>query len=215
MAEVKKKPLELSDLNMDFVWNDSNNVMPGVGQMVAKVWAQKKISVKLEDVVDSVEKMYSVIKYFNSIDEYTTLLFGGVDIKEVKVLKEFADFIVPSAVRFDPTDLRSKNLAVQDGVMGAPLKYIEYVNLCDQFRSFFKKDASSDVINLVDKKKSVTLNSIIDQASNIVDGVYRVNYGTSVFYPIRLTDITVLYEDRHFNANESDLVSDYLSNFRF
>lgn len=197
-----------------YVYEGSDNVLPDPKQLSLRIENQKKISVSSKDIEEVVEKMYSVIRYFNSLDEYTILLFGGVDIKEVKVLKEFSDFIVPAAVRFDPTDLRSKNLAVKENFNSCPVTYLEYVNLCDKFRSFFKKDASTDMVSLADLKRSVTLTSVIDKASSNIEGVFKVNYGTNIYYPLRLNSVEVLYEERHFNANESDLMSDYLANFR-
>lgn len=215
MKAEEKSKLNIGSLSQSYVYEESNNVMPGIAQMCKKVLVQKKINVSEEDLIQTVSDMYSAIRYFNSFDEYTSLIFGGTDIKEVKVLNEFKDFIVPAAVRFDPTDLRSKNLAIKESVNSAPMSYLEYVNLCDKFRSYFKKDASTDMASLADLKKSVTLTSVIDKASNQIDGGFKVNYGTQVYYPLRLEDITVLYEERHFNASESDLMSDYLSNFRF
>lgn len=201
--------------NMELVCSTSINVLPGLERMVDKVDAQKKVKVDVKEIRSTLSNLYDVIKYFNSIDEYTTLVFGGVDIHDVKILKEFSDFIVPAAVRFDPTDLRSKNLAKREGVVSAPFSYVDYVNLCDTFRGYFKKDASTDTVSLSDLKKSQNLTSVIDKASNQRNDSYVVNYGTQVYYPIRLDDISILYEDRHFNASESDLMSDYLSYFRF
>jgi hypothetical protein len=159
--------------------------------------------------------MYEFISYFNSLDEYDNSVFNNIPLQDVKVLNEFADFITPSAVRFDTADLRSKNLVITEIVKDAHYDYGEYINLCDIIRGLFKKDATSDVSSLADLKKSQSLTSVIDRASNMIDGTHLVNYGTQMYYPIRLKDISTLYENRHFNANESDLVSDYLAYFRF
>lgn len=215
MSKQDNKIKDISEISKEYVASDSTTVLPGLGQMCAKVKSQKKISVSDVEIIQTMEKFYDIFRYFNSLDEYSTFVFNNANINDVKLPKEFEDFIIPAAVRFDPTDLRSKNLVLKDKEMAAPMSYLEYVNLCDTFRGYFKKDASNDMVSLTDLKKSQTLSSIIDRASNVVNDEYSVNYGTQVYYPIRLQNITLLYEDRHFNATESDLMSDYLSNFRF
>lgn len=197
------------------VYDGSTNVLPSIDVMVSKVLVQKKVSCDAKSVENILLQQYNAIRYFNSIDEYTALIFGSIPIEEVKVLKEFADFIVPSAIRFDPTDLRAKNLALKDGLSEAPMTYIEYVNSCDALRGLFKKDAMSDNVSLKDLKAPVALSSMMHKVSNIIGKTRMVNYGEQIYYPIRIEDVSVLWEKRHFNATEENLMNDYLAKFRF
>lgn len=193
----------------------SVNVLPSLDTLVKKAMAQKKINIKEEDVKRLMCDLLKVVNYFNSIDEYTTMIFDGTLVADVKVMKEISDFIVPSAVKFDTTDLRAKDLALNEGIDKAPMSYGDYINLCDEIRGIFKKDATTDMVSLSELKKSVSLVSVIDRVSNQVGKEQKVNYGTQIYYPLRLDPITFLYEDRHFNALETDLLNDYMANFRF
>lgn len=200
--------------SMGYVEETMSAVFPSKIKLVEKVVSQKKIKVDVAEVNEVVDRLYQYFKYFNSLDEHVSIVLNNIDINRVQIPKEFADFIIPSAVRFDPANPRSKNLVVSEAAAADPGDYNDYVNLCDTFRGYFKKDANSDMVDLVDCKKAVNLQSVIAKASCDVDGAYRVNYGNEAFYPIRLKSIDSLYEDRHFNATESDLVADYLSNFQ-
>lgn len=216
---ASKQTEEQNIQNESVVDETAVNVLPAVDQMVSKISAQKKISVSQTNIKENVVKMWSYIKYFNSIDEHTQSLFNNAtDIELVKIPKEFKDFIVPAAVRFDPADLRSSNLALKDEVKPDHLNLLDFVNLCDEIRGYFKKDSNQDMISLAELKKPVNLTSIIDKASSTVKDspIYKVNYGNQIYFPIRLkTGLDYLYEDRHFNSTEDSLVKDYLAQFRF
>lgn len=186
-----------------------SNEIIGAIEMVAL--SQKKVT-KVDGLVSSIKTILEVIDYINAQDEFCCSIWGNHPLDEINIPNEFKDFIMPSAVRYDALNRRTKDLLVKPDLNTTILvcSYADYIQACDRFRGFFKRDGFSDMTPVGSLRKAVNLNDVITKAS-FGD---RVCAQGRPFIPVPLTDIG-LFEERYFNDEVADIVSDYITEMRF
>lgn len=177
----------------------------------ARAKAQKKVT-NVNNLVKDIEDILKFIDYINSLDELDLVIWDNRQLDDIPVLNEFKDFILPSAVRYDALNRRTKDLLERDNSENAnPISsYADYINICDRFRSVFKKDGYSDVSMIGSLRKSVNLTDVIARAS--IDS--RVAAQGRPFIPVPLVNVG-LFEDRYFNETASGIIKDYIADMRF
>lgn len=182
-----------------------------VAKMKDVATAQKKVT-KVDEIEKCIKVILGVIDYVNAQDEYFCSIWENHPLDEINVPNEFKDFVMPSAVRFDALNRRTKDLLVKPNKKEMVLSdsYADYVEACDRFRGFFKRDGFSDMVSLGSLRKAVNLNDVITRAS-INE---RVCAQGRPFIPVPLNDIG-LFEDRYFNEDVKDVISDYITEMRF
>lgn len=177
----------------------------------AKAWSQKKVS-KVNEKDDSLKIILNFIDYVNSLDEFACSLWENRLFENILVPNEFIPFFLPSAVRLDALNRRTKDLLVRPETVSLDAKtYDEYVKACDIFRSRFKKDGYSDMTALSNIRQAVNLHDVMAKAS--FNG--RVSSNDRPFIPVPLVDMSNLFEDRYFNDDESAIILDFIAEMRF
>lgn len=175
-----------------------------------KAWSQKKVT-KRDDKDDSLLTILRVIDAINSLKEFEVSLWSNRSLDEINIPSEFADMILPSAVRFEALNLRTKDVLVKPTFNMEDLpSYDEYIQACDKFRSRFKKDGFTEMTAVGSLRKAMNLNDVIAKAA--INN--RVNSQANPFIPIPLDNVN-LFEDRYFNDDYDQIIKDWIIKLRF
>lgn len=201
--------------------------------IVERVLVLKKITIRSgskqqserEIVENVVNQILDKIDEINSQNEFATMMWDK-PMSEVIIANEWKDFILPSAVRLDPTDLKTTNLLVRSEVErnGSISDYFDWINLQTKFRSFFKKDLSDGVTNLSTLRVNKSFFDIIpiisvgdDETESSEDNFVGPNTVRSIdepFIPVKLMpEVRVFFRDDYFNTNVNWILQDYFSKF--
>lgn len=208
--------------------------------------SNRKIS-NPQELKGDVDYIFDAIEYFNAFDEYSTCLddTARTEFDKVPILNEFKDFILPRSVRFEPSNLRTRDLLVRsevelndDGEVVSPIiiksnpkfRFVmkDYMKKIDDFRRHFKRDAKSDFIYLSELKKHVSFQDVLGMT--YVTVIYsegegknkketKYNYlksGVDSIIPIKLIDgIEIFFEDSYFDSDYDTCVYNYMHKLIF
>lgn len=190
----------------------SKNIM---AKFSARAFAQKKISVKKDDLNTIIGNLFNFIDYVNELGEFDKA-FTEIGNDELLILKEFSYFVKPMEVKWSSVEFRSKDLLSHSTKTANPYSsYLDYLNDCDLFRSFFKKDTNSDMVKFSDLHKVVNLSDVIDRASSTISSGQLCHDSSSPYVPIPIEMVSKLYKDTYFNTTVDDMVDRFLSTILF
>lgn len=178
--------------------------------LVDRAFAQKKIRLdKASDIKPVVDELFRYVEYFNSVDEYTTLIFDK-PISDIIIIKELSHFIIPASVRIDSADKGWKDLLLrcEKPAESEKLSLNRFYDLQMQFRGFFKRGMFEDNMSLAELKKHYNLVDMLPLAS--IGG--KVWYKGNPFMPIMLND-KVDFIDRglHYIVAEDEVIMDFIN----
>lgn len=186
-----------------------------IDKFSARAYAQKRITVKRDELNATVGNLFNFIDYVNGSGEFDRL-FREVENDVVEIPKEFSAFIMPFEVKWSSVEFRSKDLLIHATNSANPYSsYLDFLNDCDLFRSYFKKDVSSDMVKVIDVHKSVNLTDVIDRASSVIAGNNLCHDNSSAYVPIPIDLVSKLFKDTYFNSTVDDMVDRYLSTLNF
>lgn len=180
-----------------------------INKLTARANAQKKIRVSDDDVKEVLEGIFTYIQYFNSLDEYQTMVFNR-PMSEINIVKELSHFINPASVRIDSSDKGWRDLLLRDKELAGKTKLNlhEFYDYQMRFRGFFKRNFSDDLVNLSELRKHVNLVDVLSKVSTN----NKVWYNGNAYIPIKVSD-DVFRMDRniHFTVDADDVISDFIS----
>lgn len=197
-----------------------------VKQVVARIMATKKISGNEANLESNVKVIYNAICKFNSLSEFEYSICG-VPLSEIKICDEWKDFIIPSAVRLDPTDLRTQNmldlteLSKPTGKFDI-VKLAEFRNAQSIIRGYFKTDDKDKTTDLATLRRPLTLfevsstmsvkKQVYDEASEKMIEAQCVRSIDEPFIPVPLQEcVSKLYRSDFFNTTLDQQLTDYFS----
>lgn len=187
-------------------------------QMVERIKALSKVHIEESDVKDILAKIFNVIDYFNSLDEYSLRAFDR-ELKDVIIIDEFKDFITPASVKLDSSNIFCEELLERESVTDPGLTYGEYLDVLLTFRSWFKDDLSSKVTDLSALKKIVSWSEVASKVSfafkDSSDKKAKAEYfmrSTGVPYvPLEMNNIMArCYRASYYNSSVDEGLEDYL-----
>lgn len=191
---------------------------------VPKSEEKGKILEEVDVIRETITSILHMIDRVNASNEFTTRYFGR-DAKDFVIANEWKDFFLPSSVRLDPTDLKTKNLLntsvarVKDAEdVGL---YVDWTNLQLQFRSWYKSDLSSNVTTLDTVRQPKSLFDVLpictigdESDDNSEEALPSVRSLDEPFIPVRLkSEISVLFRSDYWNMNVRGVVVDYCNKF--
>lgn len=185
------------------------------------------------EVRNLIEAIFGYIVNFNSLDEDTTII-NNHPLSDWPVLNEFKDLILPNSVRWKSGDKSYNDVLVRvthkdfvDTKKGiykkidvSKLDYLDYLDKLSQFRSLFKKDASSDYVSLESLRVDKSVTDVIDYVV-IEDGTSkRCHYDTTPFIPVIKLKLdnsiySTLFKDWHYSADVDEVVDVFVSKLFF
>lgn len=189
----------------------------------------RKIS-KGDELPSLVDRIVGSINYFNSFDEFHYSLEDDAhtSFDKIPILNEFKDFVLPRSVRFEPGNLKTKDLLLRpilDDEEGRRSKdaakkvsgkfkfdFYSYMMDIHNFRRHFKKDANSDVAMLDVLKKHISFTEALEHIYvEDADGNKFVKSGIDAILPYRLKDDFLnLFEDGYFDSSYDTCVINYM-----
>lgn len=206
----------IEDLSIDNIQKTCGQMSNVIEQVYRSALAQKRVS-NSSGLSDVIIKLFDYFSYFNSLkpDDTVVTMQSIKTLDEIPVLNEFSGFISPTSVKMIAGNRRLPE--IQKPILPTHVKvedysYYEYIQLIDKFRSYFKKDATTDIVSLASLKKEV---SLMDVFSNICV-VGSVNYDSDPFYPIFLNEwMEVLVGDSFLQDDAEVMIRDYCAKLRF
>lgn len=186
-----------------------------VGKIASRVTAATRVPASgKEDPKNVAERIISTIfkgiDSINSVEEKAVMI-NGIRLDDIFIINEFKDFIKPSAVKFDPTDLNSVNLLIKESVTES-FDYDGFVNAQLQLRSWFRSDCKSNVTPVSELRKVVSLYDIFPFASFTVGSDILCRADDKPFVPIRLLDhLSHMYRKSFYNLSVEEMLEDYVS----
>lgn len=171
-----------------------------------------------------VTHIMNYISFFNSLEE-DVIFVDGRTIDQIQIPSEFKDFIIPNSVRLVAGDRRYPNIVLRDSDPTGTVifesendsitfkyNYLEWMNLITQFRGFFKKDLSSDMISL----SELRLNKSISDISDIVVVNNEVKYEGVDFIPLRIVEpYELIFSSNAQKTSVAEMLEYYVANWKF
>lgn len=175
-----------------------------------KVEAAKKW--RATGIRTNLERIFKYIAFFNSLDEDVVFVEGRT-INDIPIIAEFKDFIIPNSVRLVAGDRRYPDMLERDlKPEEFEFSYGEWMVLLTQFRGYFKKDLSSDMVMLSDLK----LNKSVTDITDVVPVNGKVKYEGVPFIPIWLKDLyTPMFNSTAANLTIDLLFEYYVADMKF
>lgn len=178
--------------------------------------SQKKVS-NASGLQETIVKLFDYFRLFNTLSQDDTVICMETvkSLDDIAIPNEFKDFITPTSVKLIAGNRRLPEM-LKPTVLVSNLvekySYYEYVQLVDRFRSYFKKDGSSDVCSLASLKKELSLMDVLSISS--VSGC--VNYDSDPYYPIFLKEFMEYVIGSSFLQDDADaMIKDYCAKLRF
>jgi hypothetical protein len=190
--------------------------------LLSKIRSEKKVRVLDPEVAPNnvVDDLMHDIVAINSLDPDATNI-NGYDLKDLYIINELKDLINPGAVRLDASNYGTINLIVKpETKKDYAFSLLKFEEAQTKFRSYFKKDTSSDRTCVADLVKSVSLMDVIDKCAmpTVIEDkvVYRIRYIQNIYLPLPLSmDLSSLCKSYYWNATVPELVDDYFAKLRF
>lgn len=157
------------------------------------------------------------IDYFNSLGEFETRVLDR-NLDEIIILNEFKDLIIPRSVRYNPSDLRTKDLLKRSGKPNgySKLNYSEFIFAQINFRRLFKKDISSNITTLASIKVNKSLTEVMPYVGKVTTsngGIkeFVVKYDSAPFIPLFINgSVLDVFEENYWNASIKDAIRNYV-----
>lgn len=196
--------------------------------MVNRILSLKKVRIgsgKYQDEVKGIRsrllRIFEYIDYFNSLSDLSTMVFD-VEFSKIPILNEFKDFMIPASVKMNAADLNCEEMLIKPEVKNLDTFSLnEYLDLCLDFRSLFKKDLTDNVTSLDSFRKNVSWSEVANKACYSFtveeDGTETVDlfvhYNSDVpFIPVQISSfITGGYKSRYWNFTVTEVINDYLT----
>lgn len=178
--------------------------------------SQKKVS-RADELHEVIVRLFDYFTFFNNVSEDDTVVdLGSIKtLDQILIPNEFKEFIYPASVKIVAGNRRMPDLLqLPPNVSNlvTEFRYSDYINLLDKFRSYFKKDANSDMVTLSSIKRSVSLMDVL----SIVSVTGKVNYDSDPYYPITLNDVLGQIVGGSFLQDDADImITDYCARIRF
>lgn len=178
---------------------------------VSRTLATARRRVNESDVKRVLNIILADVNLFNSLAEDESIL-NGVSIDEIDVPDEFKDVILPNSVRYDTAYRAMSDILHRNPRSVLKFNINEWKDSCDEFRSFFKLDATTSITKLSDLRVNKSLADVFNQFVT-EDG--HVHYADTPYIPIALDDITAICgkKNRWFNYDVNDMINEYFSNW--
>lgn len=175
-----------------------------------KVEAAKKW--KASGIRTNLERIFDYIAFFNSLDE-DVIFVEGRTINDIPIVSELKDFIIPNSVRLVAGDRRYPDMLQRETKPeGFTFSYGEWMVLLTQFRGYFKKDLSTDMVML----SELRLNKSVTDITDIVPVNGNVKYEGVPFIPLWLKDLyTPMFNSTAANLNVDLLLEYYVGDMKF
>lgn len=185
------------------------------------------------EVRELIDAIFGYIVNFNSLDEDTTII-NNHPLGDWPILNEFKDLILPNSVRWKAGDKAYNDVLVRvthkdyvDVEKGihkkvdvSQLDYLDYLDKLSQFRSLFKKDASSDYVSLESLRVDKSIADVIDYVIVEDEDSKRCHYDTTPFVPVIKLKLdnsvySALFKTWYYSADVDEVADVFISKLFF
>lgn len=187
-----------------------------IAAVCKSAFAQKRVSNGF-GLVEVVVSLFDYFSYFNTLtpDDTVVSMQSIKSLDDIYIPSEFKSFITPTSVKMIAGNRRLPEMLKLQPPTHNKVKdysYYEYVQLVDKFRSYFKKDGSTDVVTLSSLKKEVSLMDVL--SISCISGC--VNYDSEPYYPVFLNDWMECVIGSSFLQDDADtMIRDFCAKMRF
>ena len=186
-----------------------------VGKIANRIASATKVPAHGKETPEEVAKkpvtdIFKAINIINSLEERAVMI-NGIYLSDIFVIDEFKDFIMPAAVKFDPSDLNSVNLLPKQ-VSNDTFDYEEFINAQLRLRSWFRSDVKSGTTSISELRKVISLYDAFPSACFTVDANIMCRAEDKPYVPIKLLDhLSHMYRKSFFNTSVEEMLNDYVN----
>lgn len=161
------------------------------------------------------KRLAAYVNYFNSLGEFDYRALD-VDLDQIPIPAEIADFIEDKTYRIDPSNHNSKdqkNNSQYSGVTDKGLSIAEWHRICYTLRSYKKVTTLKNMVMLDTLKKNTAYADI--QSKCTLGG--KVHFEGQLFIPIDCKSdiLKSSYENVYFTHKKDDIVERYISEIQW
>lgn len=171
--------------------------------------------IREDSIGSTIKYILNSIEYFNSFGEYNQVLDDPqvTRFSDVPILNEFKDFVFPRSVRFEPGNLRTKDLLIRPAKDESfKFDFPQYIIMIDDFRRYYKSDSKSNVTDLATLKRHVSFNEILPLTWVESNGHRFMYTGTDVALPVNIDTsfYSSMFEDSLFDSDFDSCIYNYM-----
>lgn len=176
-----------------------------------RLFATKKIKLQESDIKKNCEIIYQAHLVFNSLDEFTTQLWGR-DLKDIPVMAELADWVNAESYREIPGDRRTKNCSIKREYSQKDSFFIEYINALAFIRGIHRLGPNDNMTNLETLKAPKSISDVINRVVVFDNDDYFVHYEGVDFIPLQLNlNVFERYNESWFNFDASVVLDNIIA----
>lgn len=171
-----------------------------------------KITDNGKQLKESIEVIFDGIEAFNALAKDEKWLNGN-NISNIKVVKEFQEFIYPNSIMLDVSSSKSQDLLHRSS---SSIKFdITKFNDAQMYfmHNFKKYDFDNETISLQDLKKNVNIFDVMDRVylhNKKGNSIHLEDMGF-IPYPINI-DVSKFYKTFYLNATDEEAITLFINN---
>lgn len=163
------------------------------------------------------------LRLFNSLEARTTWVEEmKCSTSEIQILSEFAPFILPASVKFNPSSDNSVDLLLRENFnsdegLGSKTKYSieEFERLQSHIRRWWNRSGRENTVSLASLRTDKSLSDVLPRVV-VEDGVA---YSDTPFVPLNLVDegrfMENFFNEYEYTANARKVLVRYISKMDF
>lgn len=173
--------------------------------------SHRRINCPDSDIDKVVSKLCDYVRLFNSLGEFDTWCLDTT-LDKIPIPNEFVPFILPSSVRFVPSDRRTKDLLIRDNFnSNKDMSLSDLYDTISNLRRIEKKGSLDEITSLDSIHKPSSYNDVLDRVFTKDNG-FNVRYDSTPFVPLLLKDeATSLFEKTYFNTSFKVVLKHYIA----
>lgn len=186
-------------------------------KLMKRLNSMKKVRVDGSELSQAVSDILTVIQRVNQLGMYDTTIpeWDNRSIDEIEIPSEFSQMVLPSSVRFNAGDIRSKELLVKPAESKLPndLSFFRFNTSVSKLRSVMKRDSRDGLVTIGSLRKAVSLSDVIDRFFVVRKNKIMAKLSSDTNLPIELIDdVDHLFEDDFYNTRDVNRVIEDFTN---
>lgn len=189
----------------------------------AKLGSSKNRTVDGNKINDVITAIIPYLRLFNSLEARTTWVEEmKCSTIEIQILNEFAPFILPASVKFNPSSDNSVDLLLRENFnsdegLGSKTKYSieEFERLQSHIRRWWNRSGRENTVSLASLRTDKSLADVLPRVV-VEDGVA---YSDTPFVPLNLVDegrfMENFFNEYEYTANARKVLVRFISKMDF
>lgn len=189
--------------------------------LMKRLKSMKKVREDDKILSEAISDILNVINRVNQLGMYDSTIpeWDNRSIDEIEIPSEFSQFVLPSSVRMNAGDIRSKELLVKpsESKLSNDLTFFKFNTSVSKLRSVMKRDAKDGLVTIGSLRKAVSLSDVLDRFFIVKKGRIFAKLSSDTTLPLELDgNLDCLFEDDYYNTRDlSRIIEDFTNAMMF